>query len=69
MAYTESKEEVRCPSCGAFNIVIYRYAGFGPANQERETGECAACGTRIADAKCLVILTELAAVKCQQDRR
>jgi hypothetical protein len=69
LAVTENKEEVRCASCGALNIVTYRYAGFGPANQERETGGCAACGKQIASAKCLSIGTELAPAEGQANKR
>lgn len=60
VAGAERKEEVRCSSCGTLNVVTYEYSDFGPANQERETGECAACGARIANAKCLSISTRLA---------
>lgn len=60
MARRDYDEEVRCPSCSALNVVTYKYSDFSPANQERETGECAACGVQIASAKCLSIWTRLA---------
>jgi len=53
VARRDYEEEIRCTSCGALNVVSYKYSDFSPANQERETGECAACGARIAGAKCL----------------
>lgn len=59
MSYIEHQEDIRCRSCGALNRVIYKYSGFGPANQERETGECGKCGLAIANAKCFSIITKL----------
>ena len=59
MADAEREEEARCVSCGALNVVVYRYSDFEPTNQERETGECVRCGARIASAKCLSISTRL----------
>jgi phage FluMu protein Com len=53
----EIHDEVLCPSCGTLNLVTYRYSGFDPANQERQTAHCAECGKTIARAKCFSIGT------------
>ena len=59
MTSREHIETKRCSSCGALNEITYHYGSFGPVNQERETGECAACRTTIARAQCLSILTKV----------
>lgn len=49
---------IQCTHCGTLNRVTIRYSDFGPANQERETGECISCGHEIISKKCLGISVE-----------
>src|SRR5947209_20478508 len=43
--HVEDGARLPSPSCGALNLVTYHYSDFGPANEERETGQCVESGT------------------------
>jgi hypothetical protein len=61
MNVLDERSTATCPKCKTLNYVLTRYAGYGPANDERETAECAkpGCGATVASEKCFAIFSEL----------